>query len=114
MATIISIELQESQKQFLLQFRVFELLFPMVLISQLYHLSHMTIQGLENGRRKTKIRFLSISDGHNATGIHDKANLIAYLCTQCGLLLQMVHNFCVNQPIWSWWSSKVLVPDISS
>jgi len=30
---------------------------------------------------------------------HDKANLITYLCTQCGLLKQVVHNFCVNQPI---------------
>src|SRR5688572_33383791 len=98
METTTSTELQESQKQFLLQFIVFELLFPMVLISQLYHLSNMPISGLENGCQNTKIRFLSISDGHNATGIHDKGNLIAYLCTQCGLLLQVVHNFSVNQP----------------
>src|SRR5678815_266674 len=101
METTTSIELQESQKMFLLFYTVFELLFPMVLISQLYHMSHMPIQGLENGRQNTKIGYFSISDGHNAKGTHDKANLIAYLCTQCGLLLHVVHNFSVNQPFWS-------------
>src|SRR6218665_1151846 len=50
-------------------------------------------------RQNTKNVFLSISDDYNATSIHAKANLIAYLGTQCGLLLQVVHNFCVNQPI---------------
>ena len=39
---------------------------------------------------------MSISDDYNAISTHDKANLITYLCTQCGLLLQVVHNFCVN------------------
>jgi len=42
---------------------------------------------------------MSISDDYNAISTHDKANLITYLCAQCGLLLQVVHNFCVNQPI---------------
>jgi len=41
---------------------------------------------------------MSISDDYNAISAHDKANLITYLCTQCGLLLQVVHNYCVNQP----------------
>jgi len=35
----------------------------------------------------------------NVTSTHDKASLIAYLWMQCGLLQQVVHNFCVNQPI---------------
>jgi len=33
----------KKPKQFLLHFIVFELLFPMVLISKLYHLSHRPI-----------------------------------------------------------------------
>src|SRR6218665_1668430 len=89
----------KTPKQFLLHFIVFELLFPMVLISKLYHLSHRPISCIENGHQNTKMVFLSISDDYNVTSIHDKANLITYLCTQCGLLLQVVHNFCVNQPI---------------
>src|SRR5678815_4604259 len=101
MESTTSIELQESQKQFFFFFIVFELLFSMVLISKLYHLFHMPIYGLENGRQNAKFWFFPISVGHNATGTHDKASLIAYLCTQCGLLLQVVHNFSVNQPIWS-------------
>ena len=57
--------------------------------------------GLENGRQNAEISFFSTSDGHNVTGAHEKVSLIAYLCTQCGLLLQMVCNFSVNQPILS-------------
>jgi len=49
--------------------------------------------------QNTKIVFLSISYDYNATSTHDKANLITYLCTQYGLFLIVVHNFCVNQPI---------------
>jgi len=49
--------------------------------------------------KQKKIVFLSISDDYNATSTHDKANVIIYLCTHCGLLLQVVHNFCVNKPI---------------
>ena len=49
---------------------------------------------------KTQKIVLSISDDYNATSTDDKANLITYLCTQCGLLLQVVLNFCVNQPIF--------------
>ena len=51
--------------------------------------------------------FPPISDGYNVTSIHDKANLITYLCTKCGLLLHVVHNFCVNQPTLWWWGCKV-------
>jgi len=36
-------------------------------------------------------KFLSIS--YNVTSTHDNTNLITYLCTKCGLLLLMVHNF---------------------
>jgi len=31
--------------------------------------------------------FLFISDGYNVTSIHDKANIITYMCTKYGLLL---------------------------
>jgi len=48
---------------------------------------------------------ISISDDHYATSTHDKANLITYLCTQCGLLLQVVHNFCVNDPFNPFYDS---------
>src|SRR6218665_2314860 len=54
---------------------------------------------------------LSVSDYHNATSTHDKANLITFLCTQCGLLLQVVLNFCVNEPILGEWNCKVQTPD---
>ena len=56
---------------------------------------------LENGRQNAEVSFFSTSDGHNVTGAYEKASLIAYLCTQCGLLLQIVHNFSVYEPIWS-------------
>ena|SRR6218665_1304041 len=42
-------------------------------------------QTIENGRQNTKNVFKSISDDYNAISAHDKANLITYLCTQCGL-----------------------------
>ena len=54
---------------------------------------------IENGRQNSIFWVLSISGGSNITSTHNKANLITYLYTQCGLLLQVVHNFCVNQPI---------------
>jgi len=51
---------------------------------------HAHIYGLENHRQNATV-FLSISDGYNVTniglGLHDKTNLITYLCTKCGLLL---------------------------
>jgi len=64
-----------------------ELLFLMTEIMQLYHLSHTPIlSGLEKDRQNAKV-FSPISDGYNVTSIHDKANLITYLCTKCGLKL---------------------------
>jgi len=48
---------------------------------------------------KTQTFVFLISGGYNVTSAHDKAYLITYFCIQCGLLLQVVHNFCVNQPV---------------
>src|SRR6218665_3003338 len=47
---------------------------------------------------KTQKIVLSISDDYNATSSHDKANLITYLCTKCGLLLQVVLNSVLINP----------------
>src|SRR6218665_1253034 len=94
--TTTLIKPHNSPNQFLLHFIAFELLFPMVLISELYCLSHRPIQCTENSRQNAKFFFFSISEGSNATSTHDNANPITCLCTQCGLLLQVVHNFCVS------------------
>ena len=108
----------QSPEQFLLQIKtiVSEVLFLMMEIVQLYYLSHKPIlQGLENGRQNAKD--FSMADGYYATStvvVHMiKLYLITYLSTQYGLLslLQVVHNFCVNQPILWQWSCKVQMPD---
>lgn len=61
----------------------------------------MPIYGLEKGRLNAKnLIFLLALDGFNVASTPDKAGLITYLYTPCGLLLQVVHNFSVKQPIW--------------
>src|SRR6218665_1386889 len=59
--------------------------------------------------KKQKL-FSPISDV-TSRPIHDKANLITYLCTNCGMKLYVVHNFCANQPTLRWWGCKVLTPN---
>jgi len=39
------------------------------------------------------------SQFHGVTSMHDKTSLITYLCTQGGLLLQVIHKLSVNQLI---------------
>jgi len=57
------------------------------------------MQGDENSHQKVKIWSFSISWGHCVTSMHDKASQITYLCTQSGLLLQVIHKLSVNQLI---------------
>src|SRR6218665_2217076 len=71
---------------------------------------HAHIRHLKWSSKYKKI-VLSVSDYHNATSTHDKANLITYLCSQCGLLLQVVLNFCVNETILWKWNCTVQTPD---
>jgi len=47
----------QSPEQLLLQSIVFELVFPMVEISELYHLPHKIMHGDKNSRQKAKIWF---------------------------------------------------------
>jgi len=71
----------------------------MVHISKLYHLPHIPIEGDENSCQRAKIWVLSILGGHYVKSMHDKASLITFLCTQGGLLLQVIHKLSVNQPV---------------
>ena len=58
------------------------------------------MQGYENSHQKVKILFFSISWGHCVTSVHDKASQITYLCTQSGLLRQVIHKLSINQLIF--------------
>jgi|SRR6218665_600622 len=94
-----------------LQFIVSELLFPMAQISQLYHLPRVPMQSLGNGREMANICFSSLSGGYNETSTPDKASLITYFGTQCGLLLDDLHHFSAKQNIsYRRTDGKVLPP----
>jgi len=55
-------------------------------MTEIIYLSHTPIlYDLDNDRQDAKK--ISISDGYSVTSIQDKANLITYLCSKCGLLL---------------------------
>src|SRR6218665_1859967 len=77
------------------------------------------MQGDRNSRQKAKIwffsilwGFFSISWGHCVTSMHDKDSLITYLCTQGGLLLQVIHKLSVLfNPFADSGSSKVPTHD---